>query len=403
MVSVYNEHFFRNLENYQLEWTITADGVEKLSGVVQTLQIPAQMHRNIQLGYDGKDILPLEGEIILTLKYTLKSDEQLLEKGHCIAYNQIVISAYNAENEFSKAVEKVDGVLTIAADTRTVRGEDFEVKFNGRGEMMSYKVAGKELLSKPIVPQFYRALTENDYGVRKNGKNTPYYHSWKMFRNPERYMNIFLMEEKDGVVEVHTRYTYGEIGMSVVVNYTIDAAGRVVIKQNLRPGGHKLDIRGMLRFGVGFAMPDSFGTIEFYGAGAHESYADRKSGAPIGIYSQSVAEQFCTTYSRPQESGAHCDLRYWTIKDKDGVGVKVLSNILFSATAIPYPIEQIDVLSENYRKYPQLLEADGNTYVNIDMAQSGLVCRNSWGAIPLEQYQIKYQPQQFEFVLIPIK
>ena len=403
VVSVYNEHFFRNLDNYKLEWMITADGVEKLSGVVEELQIPAQMHRNIQLGYNSKDIYQLTGEVILTVRYTLKSDEQLLDKDHCVAFNQIIISAYNAENEFNKAVESVNGNLTINADTRTVKGEDFEVKFNGRGEMVSYNVAGKELLSKPIVPQFYRALTENDYGVRKNGKNTAYYHSWKMFRNPKRYMDIFLMEEKDGVVEVHTRYTYGEIGMSVVVNYTIDAAGRVVIKQNLRPGGHKLDIRGMLRFGVGFAMPDSFNSIEFYGAGGHESYVDRKSGAPIGIYSQSVDEQFCATYSRPQESGAHCDLRYWTIKDSEGAGVKVLSNILFSATAIPYPMEQIDILSANYRKYPQLLDGDGNTYVNIDMAQSGLVCRNSWGAIPMEKYQIKYQPQQFEFVLIPIK
>ena len=109
------------------------------------------------------------------------------------------------------------------------------------------------------------------------------------------------------------------------------------------------------------------------------------------------------TYSRPQESGAHCDLRYWTITDANGTGFKVQSDILFSATAIPYPMEQIDVLSDNYRKYPQLLESDGNTYVNIDMAQSGLICENSWGAIALEKYRIPYSKHTFKFVLIPVR
>ena len=108
------------------------------------------------------------------------------------------------------------------------------------------------------------------------------------------------------------------------------------------------------------------------------------------------------TYARPQESGAHCDLRYWTITDKGGVGLKFISDQLFSATAIPYPMEQIDVLSDNYRKYPQLLEADGNTYINIDKAQSGIICEDSWGAIPLEQYQIPYKHQNFLFYLMPV-
>jgi beta-galactosidase len=171
----------------------------------------------------------------------------------------------------------------------------------------------------------------------------------------------------------------------------------------MKPGSAKIDIRGMLRYGMAFAMPDSFKNIEFYGAGGTESYVDRKSGTPIGVYSQSIDEQFCMTYSRPQESGSHCDLRYWTITDDSGCGVKVQSNILFTASALPYAIDQYDVLSENYRKYPQLLEKDGNTYVNIDMAQSGLICENSWGAIALEQYRIPYTNHNFEFVIIPVR
>jgi beta-galactosidase len=96
-------------------------------------------------------------------------------------------------------------------------------------------------------------------------------------------------------------------------------------------------------------------------------------------------------------------LRYWAIADSDGVGFKVISDTLFSATAIPYPMEQIDIHSNDYRKYPQLLEKDGNTYVNIDKAQSGIICQNSWGAIPFEHYQIPYKQQVFRFFLQPTR
>ena len=402
VVEVYNEYMFRNIENYRLEWTITADGVEKLSGTVENLNIPPQMRQYVELGYTKSDIAALNGEVILTVQYRLKSDEPLLNVGHCVAYNQIVLREYKAAEEFEKQTLPTEGWLIVDRDNRVVRGADFEVKFSGFGALESYKLSGKELLSKQLMPQFYRAMTENDYGVRKNGTNTIYYHSWKTFRNIEWYMDQFAMEQKSDRVEVNTVYYYGEIGMVVNVAYTIDAAGRVTVKESMRPGRAKLDIRGMLRYGVEMAMPESFCNIEFYGAGGAESYADRKSGTPVGVYQQSVSDQFCMTYSRPQESGAHCDLRYFTITDNSGYGFKVISNILFSATAIPYPMEQIDVLSKSYRKYPQLLEGDGNTYINIDMAQSGLICRNSWGAIPLEQYRIPYAEHEFEFMLIPV-
>ncbi|MBQ9138098.1 MAG: DUF4981 domain-containing protein [Alistipes sp.] len=402
-IEVYNEYMFRDLSNYRLEWEVTADGVKALSGTVERLDIPAQMRMNIKLDYSELDIRALKGEVILTVRYTLKSDEPLLEKGHCVAYNQFVLTPYDAQTQLAAVMLPVGGALAMDYDNRIVRGVDFEIHFAGNGFIDSYTLAGKQLISKPIEPLFYRAMTENDYGVRKRGSNAVYYHSWKSFRNPKREMALFLMEQKGDCVEVNVTYSYSELGMRVYMTYTIDSNGRVAIKEHMRPGKHKLDIRAMLRYGVYFAMPESFDTIEFYGAGGSESYVDRKSGTPVGFYKQSVDEQFCMTYVRPQESGAHCDLRYWQITDKAGCGLKVVAPVLFSATAIPYSLSQIDILSDNYRKHPQLLERDGNTYINIDKTQSGIICQNSWGAIPLEQYRIPYAEQEFEFVLIPVK
>ena len=403
LVEVYNEYAFRDLSNYRLVWEITSDGKSVLTGSIDELNVPAGMRINLALGYKDAAIDNLEGEVILTVRYLVKSDEPLLKAGHCVAYNQMVIRSYDAKAEFDKCRQSCAGELKVDYDSRKVTGADFEITFAGKGYLSSYKLAGKELITKSIEPLFYRAMTENDYGVRKRTTNTVYYHSWKAFRKIACYMDLFLIEEQDNTVQVTTQYSYGELGMVVTVKYTIYADGKVTISEKMRPGGAKLDIRGMLRYGMAFAMPDSFKNIEFYGAGGTESYVDRKSGTPIGVYNQSVDNQFCMTYSRPQESGSHCDLRYWTITDDSGCGLQVKSNILFTASALPYAMDQYDILSDNYRKYPQLLEKDGNTYVNIDMAQSGLICENSWGAIALEKYRIPYANHNFEFVIIPVR
>jgi len=260
------------------------------------------------------------------------------------------------------------------------------------------------MIAEPLQPMFYRPMTENDYGVRKRARNAHIYHSHKALRNPKYAMTMFLMEPKGENVEVYTEYRIDELGARAVVIYKISPDGTVAVTEKFRPSSsYKINLISMLRFGVALAMPDTYDTIKFYGAGPHESYCDRKSGNKVGVYTQSVDEQFCMTYVRPQESGSHCDLRWWRITDSSGHGLEVRSNVLFAASAIPYPMSQIDIHSEDYRKYPTLLEKTGKTYVNIDMAQAGLVCEDSWGAVPLPQYRIPYEKHTFEFVLKPLR
>lgn len=404
-VEVYNEHFFRDLSAYRLEWSLTADGKRALSGVVEALEVAPQERKSVKLGYDAVDVAALKGEVLLTVRFVLKSLEPLLEPGHEVAFNQFTLREWNAASAYAEATATVEGEpLRICRDSRTVYGADFSLTFAGQGWLEDYTLRGRKMIAEPLKPMFYRAMTENDYGVRGRQSTAHYYHSHVTLRNPETKMSMFLMEQKDENVEVYTEYSHRYIGAKSVIVYTIAPDGSVAVKQSFYPNKkHKANLITMLRFGVALAMPDTYNNIEFYGAGPHESYCDRKSGNKVGVYSQSVDEQFCTTYVRPQESGSHCDLRWWRVKDSSGHGLEVRSNILFAASAIPYPMSQIDILSDDYRKHPTLLEKTGKTYVNIDMAQAGLVCEDSWGAVQLPQYRIPYDKYTFEFVLKPLR
>jgi beta-galactosidase len=60
--------------------------------------------------------------------------------------------------------------------------------------------------------------------------------------------------------------------------------------------------------------------IKWYGKGPQETYADRDY-EPIGIYGGTVDEQW-TDYSRPQENGYKTDVRWATMTDQQGKGLR---------------------------------------------------------------------------------
>ena len=406
-VSVYNEYFFKCLKNVRLVWSLVADGKVVKSGIVEDLKVGPQKKVDVQLGYNAHDVAALKGEVFVNVSFVLKSSEPLLQAGYEIARNQLAISAYDYAAAFAAVQPK--GVVCkkakgVVVDGKKVSSDKFVAEFNAEGFLSSYIYKGQQLLSKPMKPEFYRGMVDNDYGVRKN-KNTRFNHAgWKLWGEDKPALEKFDAKElKDKCVEVKAVYKYAKTGATVTLTYTIAPDGTIAVSEKMNKGVSEAKIPSMLRFGMALAMPKAFDTIEFYGAGPHETYIDRASSALVGVYKQNVADQFWPYYSRPQESGAHCDLRWWRIVDTAGRGFEVVSEAPFQANALPYSMDQFDAHSKNYRKYSQHLAKDGNTYVNIDKAQMGVGCVNSWGRLPREEYQIPYENREFRFVLRPLK
>ena len=406
-ISVYNEYFFKDLKNVRLVWSLVADGKVVKTGIVEDLNIAPQKKVDVQLGYNANDVKALKGELFLNVSFVLKSSEPLLQAGYEIARNQLAITSYDYAAAFAAAQPKCaccKKTPGVKVDGKKISGCKFYAEFDAEGFLASYIYKGTQLLSKPMKPEFFRGMVDNDYGVRKN-KNTRFNHEgWKVWGEDKPVLEKFDTKElKNKCVEVKAVYKYAKSGATVTMTYTIAPDGTIVVSEKMNKGVSEVKIPSMLRYGVALAMPQAFDTIEFYGAGEHETYIDRWSSALIGVYKQNVADQFWPYYSRPQESGAHCQLRWWRIVDTAGRGFEVVSEAPFQANALPYAMDQYNVHSKNYRKYSQRLEKDGNTYVNIDQAQMGVGCVNSWGRLPREEYQIPYENKEFKFILKPLK
>jgi beta-galactosidase len=149
-------------------------------------------------------------------------------------------------------------------------------------------------------------------------------------------------------------------------------------------------------------MPVIFDRIAYYGRGPFENYPDRKSAANLGIYRQTVEEQYYP-YIRPQENGNKCDMRWWKITDADGRGFMIRSGAPFSATALHYSQQLLDDGDVLRQRHAADIQPENQTTVSIDLIQMGIGCINSWGQWPLPQYRLPYRDYTFTFTLYPLK
>ncbi len=402
-VEIFNENFFTDLSKYRLDWRLLVDGEAALCGTVEHLDVEPQQSAAVDLGCTAAEIDALSGdEILLDLSYTLKRRDALLEAGYEVAHEQIAVRAYDAAERFDAADAAAAAapatVNSLRIDGRTVEGDDFKAVFDADGFLSNYTYRGTEMLSRALRPEFYRAPVDNDEGARNNPS-----HNWFVWRNIAPRLQSFDMAAADGCVVVKAAYVIAETGAALDMTYRICPRGEVVVTESMTADKSRTDIKKLMRFGMSVAVPSMFDTVEFYGAGPFENYCDRLSGARIGRYVQSVDEQFYPLYVRPQESGTHCLLRWWRIRDSAGRGLEILSDTLFSASAIPYAPESIDIMSPTAAKHFPELRKDGNIYVNFDLKQQGVGCVNSWNALPREEYTLPYDDYRFNFIIRPLE
>lgn len=393
-VEVYNENFFTGLEDYALVWSVKADGEAVKAGRIEVLDVAPQQRHIYDLSFTQAE-LPAEGELVLDVAYVLKNKQPLLGIGHVGARQQFILRGYDFASHFGLPASEPEVKITRWDRGTRVEGDDWQVMFGRDGFVNRYKAGGQELLTGEgaLRPSFWRAPTENDLGAGLDRK----YRVWKA---PEMKLRDFAAQTEAGVAVVRARYEIPAVEGVLEMTYRINGAGEMEVCERMT-AGKKKGVSDLFRYGMTFAMPARYDRVKYYGRGAHENYADRLTSADLGRYEQRVADQYHAEYVRPQESGTRSDLRRWSITDSSGAGLTVVSDAPFSASALPYSTEELDVTSFPPQRHSGQLEVGGATFVHLDLRQMGLGCINSWGGMPLEKYRIPYGDYTFRFVVKP--
>jgi beta-galactosidase len=148
-------------------------------------------------------------------------------------------------------------------------------------------------------------------------------------------------------------------------------------------------------------MPKTHSYIEYYGRGPFENYSDRNNSSFLGIFKQTVDEQFYP-YVRPQETGTKTDIRWWKQINIAGKGFEYVADAPFSISALNYSMNSLDDGDFKDQQHSPEVKKSENVHICIDKAQMGLGCVTSWGAWPRPEYQLKYQDYEFVFYIRPL-
>ena len=326
----------------------------------------------------------------------------MLPAGYVVAYNQLPISEYSFDMAFANRTRVNDIIPEPEFNDNDhsyliLSGETFRLEFNkADGFISRYNVNGADLFSvgSSLRPNFWRAGTDNDYGAKLQNK----FSAW---RNPVMKLNSLKHEVKDGMAYVTASYSMPDVDASLSIEYVVNNAGAVKVTQKMSVGA-ELASKGMYRFGMRVEMPGAYNTLEYYGRGPMENYADRQHAATVGLYRQSVAEQFYP-YIRPQETGTRGGLRWWEVLNIGGNGLHFSSDAEFYASALEYSIETLDDGPAKDNRHPADLVKNGMTNICIDKVQMGLGCIDSWRSLPMEQYRLTGSEYSFTFIMTPVR
>ena len=398
---IYNENFFKNIDDLILTATIYANGIQQSAvSIADTKGIAPQATQTVKSEALRKAIAEVEQQHAdeeITINFAFASDgkESLVDKGQVMARQQFVVNDYQFDKvDTPKSgnidVEETNSYVKVSADRMTVT-------VGKKTGLIDYLDIDQEPIlkfRKSIQPEFWRAPTDNDYGASLPKE-------MQVWKNPVMNLKSFDKQVLKDSVVLTALFEMPEVKAQLQLRYRINAAGEVAVTEKMTTD-KEAKVADLFRYGMELQMPAAFSKLEYYGRGPEENYIDRHSSAFIGKYESNVKDEYYP-YVRPQESGNHTDIRSFSIfNPTTGKGITFEGYAPMECSAIPYLVEDLDAGLEKEHEWGQHsgdLIDKGLVQLHIQQRQYGLGCIDSWMSKPMEKYRMHYGDREFKFVI----
>ncbi|MEM9352101.1 MAG: glycoside hydrolase family 2 TIM barrel-domain containing protein [Planctomycetota bacterium] len=378
-LTVENKYLFTNLNEFEAEWVVRADGEEVASGTIGRFDVPPLSQSEITVDVPA---LEAEAEHHLTVRFRLPEDKPWADDGHIVAWEQFPLSEWRPS-------------LEADASDWDIRetGQAFEASCEGvsaavsksEGALTSFRVGGSELLSSPLVPSFWKHPNNNQWGSQ-------YPQRLGEWRNAVDKLRLDSLNIVDG--SLVAAFELDGIDAGYRLTYSLTSDKGVKIEAAYEPRGK--GVAKLPKFGLKTKMPKRYSSVQWYGRGPHETYWDRKTGGEIALH-YGTLDAWNHAYLRPQDVGNRADVRWATFTDSSGAGLKVVGLQPISLSAWPFTLTDLE-----QAKHPHDLPRREFNTVHIDWKLHGVGGDDSWGAKTHREYTLPgNQPHAFEFVLMP--
>ena len=390
---IINEYDFTNLDQYELKWYLKGNGETVLEGTLGRLDVNPHDTVNVTLPLS---CYSFKGDVEYFVDFSLVAaqDQPLIPKGFEVAKEQFFVTKPPVFQTLQFV--KHDPVpYSIENKTLTATSGKITYRFSLKnGLLTSAMVNGQELLKTPVIPDFWRAPTDNDFGNRMPRRLG----IWKDAGQHLKLNKITYQHADNGDLIITSDLSLTTVKSGLKLTYTLDDQGKLTIKLDFSPESEELP--NLPRLGLLFVLNQA-DSLQYYGRGSFENYCDRNTAAFVDRYSGTVDQQYFA-YIRPQENGYRTDTRSLTIGEGNN---KLLfqASQTFSFSALHIPTQQLDPGLKKAQRHTIDVHPQKETYLHIDMKQMGVGGDDSWGARTHEPYLIPPQNYTFQFSMEPAR
>lgn len=391
LVDVINNFSYTNLNNYQFNYQVLKNG-EIIAGNVFTVEAKPRTTKQIKLQIP--DIKKEDGvEYLVNIFVTTTVATELLPQGHEIAREQFKLTD---SNYFASSDKAESATVENGKNAYILKANGVEVSISKRsGKIDRFSFNGRWVNVGSPSPNFWRAPTDNDFGNRMHIQSN-------IWRTAGENISLKKIEtsEKGGITYVVATINLHDVRSENVITYSMNNDGELTIKSKYIAGDDKLP--EMPRFGMMFTVGKEYSNFTYYGRGPWENYNDRNTAAFIGIHKSTVAEQY-VPYTRPQENGYKTDIRWFTLTNDKGQGIKIKGLQGLGVSALNNYPEDFDEGLNKKNRHPNNITPRNEVIVNVDYKQRGVGGDDSWGAHPHNEYKLLGKEFEYSFVIAPVR
>ncbi len=257
------------------------------------------------------------------------------------------------------------------------------------GSITNLLLKNVEVLTEPILPNFWRAPTDNDYGNFMPSetaiwKRASYYRQLDWLKINGQPIDQLSESATAEQITITAQFSFPIEGVTWQITYQLNDKGELYVGNKINCSNHTLPF--IPRIGNTLTIHPNFKKVAWYGRGPHENYIDRQAGAAFGIYEKSVADMH-TPYIRPQENGYRTDTRWLHLKDQNH-RIEIEGIRPFGFSALHHTIADVDEGLEKTNRHSIDVPQRPNIYLNIDYKQMGVGGDDTWGAPVHNNYKI---------------
>lgn len=388
IISVRNRYDFTDLNEYDFTWEISRNGVKMATG---DFKIDLKPHQKKDLRLELPAIPEDGNEYFLNLYAYTKKGTDLVPAHYEVAKEQLKLG----ESSFFTSLPAAAGKLSYAVADNILSFQSGAVSGKidlKRGLLYDYAVNGKKPIKQYPEPAFWRAPTDNDFG----NKMPLLSGLWRTAHANRSVEKVTVGEKNEKGLPVTVDWVLNDIGVPYTMEYLIRDNGSIVVTGSIDLSGTKLP--ELPRFGMRMELEQPYENLNYYGRGPLENYIDRSSSSFIGCYNDKVEGQYYG-YARPQETGNKTDVRWLTLLDDTGKGIRITGLQPIAFSALHFSPEDLDPGLTRKMQHTIDVVPQKNIFLHIDLKQRGLGGDDSWGMYPHNEYRLLDKKYSYSYLI----